>query len=217
MLKTSAGDTFSEDELAAGVKLFVIPASFLLSVADIDGLPDSDRVEVAFAGRSNVGKSSLLNALTGRKALARVSNTPGRTQLLNFFCQGEQLYLVDMPGYGYARASKSAISQWTKLVFDYLRGRAVLKRVFLLIDARHGIKDADDRVMSILDEAAVSYQAVLTKIDKVESSTLERLIETMSVQLSKHGAAHPHILATSSRQRRGVDELSATISSLISE
>mgnify|MGYP001814018053 CR=1 FL=1 len=208
---------FSEDELRAGSELFSIPAQFLLSVADIGGLPPADRTEIAFAGRSNVGKSSLLNALTRRRSLARTSNTPGRTQTLNYYSQGQRLYLVDMPGYGYARASKTAIRQWTALIFEYLRGRATLARVFMLIDARHGIKQSDTEVMRQLDEAAVSYQVVFTKSDKISGDELAKLAARTADALRRHGAAHPHILATSARQRSGLAELSASIAALVAQ
>ena len=208
---------FSEDELTTGAALFSKPAAFLLSVADISGLPHDDRTEVAFAGRSNVGKSSLLNALTNRRSLARTSNTPGRTQTLNYYSQGERLYLVDMPGYGYARASKAAIRQWTALIFEYLRGRATLARVFVLIDARHGIKPSDTEVMHQLDEAAVSYQVVFTKSDKVPADELAELLAKTADVLGRYGAAHPHILATSARQRTGLAELSAAIAALLAQ
>jgi GTP-binding protein len=212
-----ASPAVGEAELASGARLFATPATFLLSAAGINDLPDADRVEVAFAGRSNVGKSSLLNALTGRRALARVSNTPGRTQTLNYYRQGAGLYLVDMPGYGYARASKAAIRQWTALIFEYLRGRATLARVFLLIDARHGIKEPDEKAMRLLDEAAVSYQVVFTKTDKISQGDHATLIGRTADALRLHGAAHPHILATSARQRLGLAELGAAIAALTGE
>ncbi len=208
---------FSADEFKGGAELFSRPAEFVLSVAEISGLPPAGCTEVAFAGRSNVGKSSLLNALTRRRSLARTSNTPGRTRLLNFYSQTDRLYLVDMPGYGYARASKTVIKQWTALIFDYLRGRATLSRVFLLIDARHGIKAADTQAMRQLDEAAVSYQVVFTKTDKVSGDDLAELTTRTSQALSRHGAAHPRIIATSARQRAGLAELSAAIAALVAQ
>ena len=179
----------------------------------IDGLPGDGRPEIAFAGRSNVGKSSLINALTGRTSLARVSVTPGRTRELNFFSLGKDgaLYLVDMPGYGYARASKSEVKGWTRLIRDYLRGRRELKRVFLLIDARHGIKPNDHETMTLLDEAAVSYQVVLTKADKPKATELAATLEKVARDLAKHPAAYPQILTTSARMGSGIDELRAAV------
>lgn len=203
--------------IEAGRRLFVIPSEFMLTVTKLDDLPMNGAMEVAFAGRSNVGKSSLLNALVGRKALARTSNTPGRTQALNFFSVGEDLSLVDMPGYGYAKVSKTQVAEWTKLVFDYLRGRAELRRTFLLIDARHGLKANDLEVMDMLDEAAVSFQVVLTKVDKIGSADLGKLTTKITKGLAKRPAAHPEVLFTSSRKGSGVDELRATIAGLLPE
>ncbi|MFP4538286.1 MAG: ribosome biogenesis GTP-binding protein YihA/YsxC, partial [Dichotomicrobium sp.] len=171
--------------------------------------------EVAFAGRSNVGKSTLLNALTGRKALARTSNTPGRTRELNYFRAGDALHIVDMPGYGYAKAPKAQVKGWNELIHAYLRGRPQLKRVFLLIDARHGIKNTDAGVLEAMDEAAVSYQVVLTKIDKIGPEQLERVREATAARLAKHPAAHPEIIATSAEKRIGIDELRAEITALL--
>ncbi len=205
---------FDEASLGNGERLFRKPCTFLKGVVDVGGLPDSDRPEVAFAGRSNVGKSSLLNALVGRKALARTSNTPGRTREINYFMLDEILYLVDMPGYGYARASKSLIKGWTGLIHDYLRGRSALRRVFLLIDSRHGPKESDCSIMSLMDEAAVSYQAVLTKIDKLKKFEFEKILEKTADTLSKHPAAYPYILATSSQKKKGIAELRAAIAEL---
>ena len=185
----------------------------------IDDLPKDGRPEIAFAGRSNVGKSSLINAVTGRTSLARVSVTPGRTRELNFFTLGKTggPYLVDMPGYGYARASKAAVKGWTRLIRDYLRGRRELKRVFLLIDARHGIKANDEETMKLLDEAAVSYQVVLTKADKPKASELEALMEKVTQTLAKHPASFPQILTTSSRRGSGIEELRAAIARLLAD
>ena len=202
---------------AKGKALFKGPCSFVKGVVGIDDLPRDGRPEVAFAGRSNVGKSSLINALTGQKALARVSVTPGRTRELNFFTLGKDgaLALVDMPGYGYARASKAQVKGWTKLIRDYLRGRRELKRVFLLIDARHGIKPTDGEIMTLMDEAAVSYQAVLTKADKPKASELAAVLEKVSAELGKHPAAYPEVLITSARLGNGIPELSAAVASLL--
>lgn len=208
---------FTAAEIAGGEKLFRGPCDFVKGVAGLEGLPDDGRPEIAFAGRSNVGKSSLLNALTGRKTLARVSVTPGRTRELNFFSlrSGGELYLVDMPGYGYARASKSAVKGWTRLIEDYLRGRRELKRVFLLIDARHGLKSNDRDTMKLMDEAAVSYQGVLTKADKPKLSELETVTAKVTDELSKHPAAYPELLVTSAREGAGIPELRATIAALM--
>jgi GTP-binding protein len=207
---------FTPEELARGEALFKAPVTFVKGVVKIDDLPKDGRPEVAFAGRSNVGKSSLINALTRRTALARVSVTPGRTRELNFFSLGKDraLYLVDMPGYGYAKASTSAVKGWTRLIRDYLKGRRELKRVFLLIDARHGIKPNDKETMTLLDEAAVSYQVVLTKADKPKASELAALQAKIAADLAKHPAAYPVILTTSARMGSGIDELRASIASL---
>ena len=206
----------STAEIAAGEALFKAPCVFVKGVVAIDGLPDDGRPEIAFAGRSNVGKSSLINALVGRTSLARVSVTPGRTRELNFFTLGHQaeIYLVDMPGYGYARASKVAVRGWTRLIRDYLRGRRELKRVFVLIDARHGIKPNDKETMSLLDEAAVSYQAVLTKADKPKRTELEATVATVEAELSKRPAAYPQVLVTSAHTGMGIAELRAAIAVL---
>ena len=205
-----------EERLEEGRMLFAGPVAFLLGVADIAGLPPSFPVEVAFAGRSNVGKSSLINALTGRRDIARVSNTPGRTRELNFFTLGDgRLAVVDMPGYGYARAEKRLVRQWQGLARDYLRGRSSLRRVFVLIDARHGIKPADEAIFDLLDEAAVNYQPVLTKIDKLKPEALERVMAETAERLGKRPAAHPQVLATSSVKSTGIPELRATIARLI--
>jgi GTP-binding protein len=201
-------------DLEAGRVLFAQECRFLAGVAQESQLPDLGLPEVAFAGRSNVGKSSLVNALTGRRTLARTSNTPGRTQQLNFFDLGGRLTLVDLPGYGFARASKSSIRQWTGLVRRYLRGRRELVRVCLLIDARHGIKDSDREVMAVLDEAAVSYQIVLTKIDKVKAGARNSTVQAVSVEAARHPAAHPQVAGTSAIEKDGIAELRAALAAL---
>jgi GTP-binding protein len=207
---------FTEADLANGEALFKGPCTFVKGVVEIAGLPNDGRPEIAFAGRSNVGKSSLINALTGRTSLARVSVTPGRTRELNFFVLGKdgEFYLVDMPGYGYARAAKAQVKGWTRLIADYLRGRRELKRVFVLIDARHGIKENDKETMKLLDEAAVSYQVVLTKADKPKASELAAIQEKVAAEIAKHPAAYPQILTTSARFGSGIPELRAAIAAL---
>jgi GTP-binding protein len=202
-----------DETIEAARKLFAGPITFLKSAPELKFLPDPDVPEVAFAGRSNVGKSSLLNALTGRNGLARTSNTPGRTQELNFFDVGEPLHfrLVDMPGYGFAKAPKDLVRKWRYLVNDYLRGRAVLKRVLVLIDSRHGLKDVDRELMDMLDKAAVSYRLVLTKSDKVKATELAAVREKTMAEARKHPAAHPEVIATSSEKGGGIPELRAAL------
>jgi GTP-binding protein len=194
-------------------KLLAGPIEFLKSAPDLQFLPDPDVPEIAFAGRSNVGKSALLNALTNRKGLARTSNTPGRTQELNFFDVGvpPQIRLVDMPGYGFAEAPKDLVKRWRRLVNDYLRGRTVLKRALVLVDSRHGLKEVDREMMRMLDDAAVSYHIVLTKGDKVKPSALGPLYETTAVEAARHPAAHPSIFTTSSETGTGIAELRTAI------
>ncbi|MDF0541966.1 ribosome biogenesis GTP-binding protein YihA/YsxC [Sphingobium sp. H39-3-25] len=201
------------DPIEAARKIFAGPIAFLKSAPDLKFLPDASVMEVAFAGRSNVGKSSLLNALTNRNGLARTSNTPGRTQELNFFDVGDPLRfrLVDMPGYGYAKAPKDMVRQWRFLVNDYLRGRAVLKRTLVLIDSRHGIKDVDRDIMKMLDDAAVSYRIVMTKADKIKASELEAVTAQTLAEIRKRPAAFPEIIATSSEKGMGIPELRAAV------
>ncbi len=190
-------------------KLFSGPITFLKSAPQLEFLPDAKVPEIAFAGRSNVGKSSLINALTGRNGLARTSNTPGRTQELNFFDVGDPLIfrICDMPGYGYAKAPPKTVKKWRFLINDYLRGRAVLKRTFVLIDSRHGIKPVDEEIMEMLDNAAVGYRIVMTKTDKVKSAELEMTTAKVAEMAKKHPAAHPELILTSSEKKLGIDEL----------
>ena len=204
---------FDEDAIEAARKIFAGPVAFLKSAPALEHLPDPVVPEVAFAGRSNVGKSSLLNKLTNRNSLARTSNTPGRTQELNFFDVGEPLAfrLVDMPGYGFAKAPKDVVRKWRYLVNDFLRGRQALKRALVLIDARHGIKDVDREIMDMLDKAAVSYRLVLTKADKIKPTELDKVATETADEARKRPAAHPDILSTSSETGLGMPELRAAV------
>lgn len=211
-------EDISEEEkerLARGRELFNKKCDFVLSVANLNQLPDGDRVEVAFAGRSNVGKSSLINALFGQKKLAKTSSTPGRTQQLNYFNLDDKLYLVDLPGYGFAKAPKDIVKNWQKLINSYLVGRATLRRVFLLIDSRHGIKKIDEEIMVMLDKAAVTYQIVLTKIDKISTKELEKVLTATDRIVREHTAAHVTILKTSSEKNLYLDELKAETADLL--
>ncbi len=205
---------FEAELLEDARKLFAGPCTFVKGVADLSQLPDIDRMEVAFAGRSNVGKSSLLNALTNRTSLARTSNTPGRTRELNYFALGELLYIVDMPGYGYAKVEKRLVEAWNKMIRNFLLGRVELRRVFLLIDSRHGPKPNDIEVMTSLDAVAMSYQIVLTKIDKIKLAELSKVLEHTAKVISKHPAAHPDIHLTSSAKGTGINALQAEILTL---
>ena len=208
---------FSAKEIEAGRRLFAGSWDFSRACPDLDSLPPMKGIEIAFAGRSNVGKSSLINALTARKALARTSHTPGRTQELIFFTGVENLTLVDMPGYGYAAVPKLKVAAWTGLIHDYLLGRANLARVYVLIDARHGLKDTDDAVFDTLASAAVSHQIVLTKADQISSKELESRITETKAALSRRAAAFPEVLATSARTGAGIAELRAAIVRLMNE
>lgn len=208
---------FSRDEIEAGRRLFAGQWNFSRACAALDSLPPMAGIEIAFAGRSNVGKSSLINALTGRKALARTSNTPGRTQELIFFPGEHQLTLVDMPGYGYAAAPKSKVTAWTELIQTYLRGRANLARVYVLIDARHGLKDTDSEIFDTLAAAAVSHQIVLTKADQIAPKELESRVAEIKAALARRAAAFPEVLVTSAHDGAGIPELRAAIVRLMAE
>jgi len=204
----------SKAQLEAGRLLFARDVTFMLSAVSLESLPPARLPEICFAGRSNVGKSSLINALTNRKGLARASNTPGRTRELNYFNVDDRLFVVDLPGYGYAKASKSDIARWTKLTRQFLFGRASLRRVFLLIDSRHGLKDSDLELMAMLDETAVTYQLILTKTDKLKKGELDKVSTKTQKSISKRPAAFPQIINTSSETKNGLDLLRAEIATL---
>ncbi len=209
--EADAPDPASEER---GRRLFASGGEFLLGVVAMDGLPPADRTEVCFAGRSNVGKSTLINALTGRRALARASNTPGRTQEINFFTLADSHYLVDLPGYGFAEAPVAVVAKWQALLKAYLAGRASLRRAFVLIDGRHGAKAVDEEIMTLLDRSAVPFQAVLTKADKPRGGDLDRALATTRAALARHPAAFPELIVTSSETGAGIATLRATIAGL---
>lgn len=205
----------SAEEIERGRLMFAAETDFLKGVVAMDGLPPADRLEVCFAGRSNVGKSSLINALTGRKGLARASNTPGRTQEINFFTRGDTRYLVDLPGYGYANAPLKVVEKWQRLLKAYLSGRQTLRRAFVLVDARHGVKPVDEEIFTLLDKAAVTFQVVLTKADKVKLNDRDVVLAQVRKALTKHPAAFPEIVLTSSEKGDGIETLRAIIATLV--
>ncbi len=212
-----SGADFSAAEIEAGRRLFAGEWNFLTAAGSLASLPAMTAPEIAFAGRSNVGKSSLVNALTGRRALARTSNTPGRTQELIFFGGPRRLVLVDLPGYGYAAAAKSKVAAWTTLIHDYLRGRATLARVYVLVDARHGLKAVDDTILDTLGKAAVSHEIVLTKCDQVDAAVLAERVETVNAAMRKRPAAFPDLVATSAHTGAGIETLRAAVARLLAE
>lgn len=214
MVKSDNQSSISKNSIEKGRLLFARDVTFMLSAVSLDTLPSARLPEICFAGRSNVGKSSLINALTNRKGLARASNTPGRTRELNYFNVDEKLFMVDLPGYGYAKASKSDIARWTKLTRAFLFGRASLRRVFLLIDSRHGSKESDIELMNMLDETAVTYQIVLTKIDKIKKDEIDKVQVKTTALIAKRPAAYPNIILTSSEKKSGLDELRSTIANI---
>jgi GTP-binding protein len=201
--------------LEAGRKLFTRETDFLKGVVAMSGLPPDDRLEICFAGRSNVGKSTLINSVTGRKALARTSNTPGRTQEINFFTISDSHYLVDLPGYGYANAPLLIVEKWQRLLKQYLSGRQSLRRAFVLIDCRHGVKAVDEKILTLLDSSAVTFQVILTKADKVKETEREKIISQVREGLSNHPAAFPELILTSSEKGWGIETLRSVIASLV--
>ena len=201
-------------DIEKGRRLFTQPCEFLRGVLQLEHMPDANLPEIAFAGRSNVGKSSLINALTGRSTLARTSDTPGRTQEINFFNLGYRLIMADLPGYGFAKAPKDKVDLWTDFIRLYLKGRPTLRRALVLVDSRHGFKDSDRDIMKLMDSSAVNYQVVLTNCDKLKPAALESLKETIGLELAKHVAAHPEILATSSYDGFGIAETRSVLSEL---
>ena len=208
-------EELDKSKIELGRRLFSMETSFVKGVVDMQGLPSPDKIEVCFSGRSNVGKSSLINALTGRKGLARASNTPGRTQEINFFSIPETHYLVDLPGYGYANAPIKVVEKWQNLLKQYLAGRQSLRRAFVLVDARHGVKKVDTEIMSMLDSSAVTFQVVLTKLDKVKEKDQENILEQVRTSLQKHPAAFPEIILTSSEKNWGIQTLRSVIAMLV--
>jgi GTP-binding protein len=208
-------EELDESKKELGRLLFSKETSFVKGVVDMPGLPDPDKIEVCFSGRSNVGKSSLINALTGRKGLARASNTPGRTQEINFFSIPDNHYLVDLPGYGYANAPIKVVEKWQNLLKRYLAGRQSLRRAFVLVDGRHGVKKVDTEIMSMLDNSAVTFQVVLTKLDKVKEKDHENIMEQVRTSLQKHPAAFPEIILTSSEKGLGIQTLRSVIATLV--
>jgi GTP-binding protein len=208
-------EELDESKKEQGRLLFSKETSFVKGVVDMQGLPNPDKIEVCFAGRSNVGKSSLINSLTGRKGLARASNTPGRTQEINFFSIPENHYLVDLPGYGYANAPIKVVEKWQNLLKQYLAGRQSLRRAFVLVDGRHGVKKVDTEIMSMLDSSAVTFQVVLTKLDKIKEKDRDSILDQVRTSLQKHPAAFPEIILTSSEKGWGIQTLRSVIAKLV--